>query len=259
MRLAQLARKIGITQGEIVEVLTKSGFHTQENGNTKLGEEEIDHLYAHYKIDTKTDSDSEDNVEIELDSTSSEEEEEGLEQTADIEDIPDPLQKDDMGVSVEDATPDEEEPSELHEQESEPEIIRAKKVKLEGIKVVGKIDLPEPVEPKETEETTKEKKRPVKIERRRKERKKGRKKLSYSEKVKKEELKAERDKKQKERLIKQKKKQHYFENVQPKVAAKPRKKTSKKKVQNTVPKRVKPQYKNPLRKFWAWLNGEYDV
>lgn len=258
MRLAQLARKIGITQGEIVEVLTKSGFHTQENGNTKLGQEEIDYLYAHYKIDTNTDSDSEDNLEIEGDSTSTEEEE-VLEQTADIEEIPDPLQKDDMEVSAEDATTDEEEPSALLEQESEPEIIRAKKVKLEGIKVVGKIDLPELVEPKEVEKPVKEEKKEARPAKRHKERRKGRKKPSYSEKVKKEEQRAERERKKTKQLIKEKKKRHYFEKVQPKVAATPKKKTSKKKFANTAPKKVKPQYKNPIRKFWAWLNGEYDV
>ncbi len=256
MRLAQLARKIGITQGEIVEVLSKNGFQTAENGNTKLEQEEIDLLYNHYKIDPTVEGDDEDTTEIEPDTSEAQDQ---IKETSDVDEIAESSQKQDPEDTSEHINVEESKTQESQDPEIEPEIIRAKKVKLEGIKVVGKIDLPEPVAPKETEETTKEKKRPVKIERRRKERKKGRKKLSYSEKVKKEELKAERDKKQKERLIKQKKKQHYFENVQPKVAAKPKKKTSKKKFENTTPKRVKPQYKNPLRKFWAWLNGEYDV
>ena len=257
MRLAQLARKIGITQGEIVETLSNKGFKIEENGNTKLSQQELDLIFDHYNLDVQNDTSEKELATEDIEEDTSEAESEVIiEETEHVEDLPEP-QTEDVVASQEYISVEAEDKTEL--QQPEPEVIRAKKVKLEGIKVVGKIDLPEPVEPKQTEESVKEKTKDIKPKRRRNERRKQRKKLSYSEKVKKEEQKAEREKKKKKRLIKEKKKKHYFEKVQPKVAAKPKKKASKKKFTSTAPKKVKPHYKNPIRKFWAWLNGEYDV
>lgn len=276
MRLAQLARKIGITQSEIVRVLSENGFETNENGNTKLSDKELTLIYDHFNIDNSPEM-SDSNIE----KTESENIAEQTNESTDLEDNntenlietehneePDPDQITESSVELQDPTDIEPSPAnddsvEAQGEVEEKEVIRAKKVKLEGIKVVGKIELPEPKQSEEAETETKEaeKEKPTrkKAERKSRKKNKGRKQLSYSDKVKREEEQALKEKKRKERRIKEKKKKHYFEKVQPKVAAKPKKKTSKKKVQNTAPKRVKPQYKNPIRKFWAWLNGEYDV
>lgn len=275
MRLAQLARKIGITQSEIVNVLSGKGLEISENGNSKLSEEEVELIYAHFNIESEQDTPLSDAVETPqtIEEPVAAEEEESKEAQTDIAEVEQPKVDDnEIAAGLKEESTSDEPDSAKHltstdpgpsdeEIEAEKEVIRAKKVKLEGIKVLGKIELPEPKEKLEEEpkEPKKEKLLKKKTDKRNKRKSKGRKQLSYSEKIKREEEQALREKKKKERRIKEKKKKHYFEKVQPKVAAKPKKKTTQKKVKNTTPKRVKPQYKNPIRKFWAWLNGEYDV
>ena len=152
-------------------------------------------------------------------------------------------------------------------------MIKVRKVKLEGIKVVGKIDLPEkPVketldDSNDSEEIIAEK--PVKESRAakesfdRKRTKKSRgtkqKQLSYEERQKLQEREKFRARRKKEYEEKKRKKKFYEENLQPKLNLTPKK---NKKKQNTVSthkskKKVAP-HKNPIRRLWAWLNGEYD-
>ncbi|MEL7147562.1 MAG: hypothetical protein AAFO69_14400, partial [Bacteroidota bacterium] len=91
------------------------------------------------------------------------------------------------------------------------EIIRAKLVKLEGIKVVGKIDLPPPPKPKEkTEEAPKDRQREIRQRdgRRRNKRKQP---LSLKEKQERDKKREERAKLKKEKEAKEKKKRHYIE------------------------------------------------
>ena len=266
MRLAQLARKIGKTQNEIVEVLKDKGHDVNENGNSKLSDEAIMVIHDHFgivEVEAEPEAeDTEDDVvvvneesnESLVDNTDRKHEPtDEIEERSDVEN--DNIELPPANNEVENETHSEE------TKEAEREIIRAKKVKLDGIKVLGKIELPEPKEKEasETNETKNEERTSKKAARKSKRHIKGRKKISFTEKVKREEEKAAREKKKKEKRIKEKKKQHYFKNVQPKVAPKPKKKTATKKVRSTTPKRVKLQYKNPIRKFWAWLNGEYDV
>ena len=167
------------------------------------------------------------------------------------------------------------------ENSDEIELIKAKKVKLDGIKVVGKIELPEKPkkeidDPKETkvetnevktvEKTTKQRTSPAGgqksvnrgFDRNRKKSPKGRNRnpLSYEEKLKKEEKEKLRKRRQIDKTEKKRKKKYYEKNIQPKITSKPKKKKQIHADTDSKPKVV--VHKNPLKRLWSWLNGEYD-
>src|SRR5690242_5431219 len=48
MRLGQMARKLGVTQGEIVRYLTGKNVRVDEGSNVKLDESQMRLLYAHF-------------------------------------------------------------------------------------------------------------------------------------------------------------------------------------------------------------------
>ena len=156
------------------------------------------------------------------------------------------------------------------------ELIKAKKVKLEGIKVVGKIEIPvkakkveiadkDENKPEQQPDTKKEngstrnernkneikKKRSLKAE-------KNRQPLTYEEKLKLEEKEKRRIQKQKARKEKELKKKFYLKNIQPKTIGPPKKK--RKSLVGNQPQTTQNviKHKNPIRRFWAWLNGAYD-
>jgi len=255
MRLAQLARQLGITQSDITSALTKHGFEEKTHGNSKLEHEEIDVLYKLFNYQQEINEQKESDTSPEANTDASWEK-----ALTSIDSKEEPKANDRSDEIDKDERKDEEN----NQENSKPtEIIRAKKVKLEGIKVVGKIDLPEPKE-KETKEEKSVAEKPQRDRSRKSNFKKGsknrgRRKLSYEEKLKKEAKRIEREKEARKKKIKDKKKKHYFENVQPKSKpVKSKKKAKKKHIVRTFQKKEKPQYKNPIRKFWAWLNGEYD-
>jgi hypothetical protein len=156
------------------------------------------------------------------------------------------------------------------------ELIKAKKVKLEGIKVIGKIEIPEkakkveitekdknkpeqqPDAKKETGTTRYEsnkndirKKRSLKAE-------KNRPPLTYDEKLKLEEKEKRRIQKQKARKEKELKKKFYLKNIQPKNIGQPKKKRKSSVGDHVQATQKVIKHKNPIRRFWAWLNGAYD-
>ncbi|MEL6561643.1 MAG: hypothetical protein AAFQ94_25875 [Bacteroidota bacterium] len=150
--------------------------------------------------------------------------------------------------------------------EDESAVIRAKLVKLEGIKVVGKIDLPPPPQPKvkeEKEENAESGTANQRSHRGRKSRKnnRNRKPESLRQKQEKEKRKQERERRAQEKKVKAKKKQHYIEKLEKghinKIATSKRTKSQKRKAaENRKPMIQKS--KNPVKRFWHWLNGKYD-
>lgn len=171
------------------------------------------------------------------------------------------------------------------------ELIKTEKPVLEGLKVVGKIELPEPKKPVEkTEEDaeTEEKtdKSSQKNDRRkggRNDRGKGRNGRNQRQRLspleyerQKAERLAKKKKQEAERKLKQKKEEHYKARLDAKLKAK--KKTSPAKPKKKVaqeeeamaplpingmsrPKPVAPKakkQKGALKRFWGWLNGESD-
>lgn len=155
------------------------------------------------------------------------------------------------------------------------ELIKAKKVKLEGIKVIGKIDIPEKVkkvhtsdEEVKTKPDQNELKSDSAVNKDKQKKKfnkqkslkadKNRRPLSYEEKLKLEEREKLRLQKQKARKEKERKKKYYLKNIQPKAVGQPVKKKNKVIDENILTKPKVVVHKNPLRRFWDWLNGVYD-
>jgi hypothetical protein len=288
MRLTTLARKIQITPTKVIEFLTKQNIKIDNGINTKLDDEIVRMTMEEFMPDA-----IEDLVVMEIETpeigeaiaepleileTETKEapeaiaieaeviqevvvQEESVPAVSDIKQKPEPkagtVEDLEMGLS------------------EDIELIRAKKVKLEGIKVVGKIELPEKpkkaeakaddgenAEEQPTENAESKKVRPPKdrkkLDKQRNHNgKKSRKPLSYEERLKIEEREKRRIRKQKERKEKERKKKYYLENIQPKTTGQTRKK-KKQSVEIASGSKKAAEYKNPLRRLWAWLNGEYD-
>lgn len=141
------------------------------------------------------------------------------------------------------------------------DIIRAKLVKLEGIKVVGKIDLPPPPKPKEkSEESTTDRKREPRYRDGRRNRKR-KEPLSFKEKQERDKKREERARVKQEKATKAKKKQHYYERMEQTGALKSMQERQMK--AKTVKSRPESgqstkKSKNPVKRLWHWLNGKYD-
>lgn len=173
------------------------------------------------------------------------------------------------------------------------ELIKTEKPVLEGLKVVGKIDLPELKKPvvkgEETIEKTEENESSKVNRSRRNDRnsrgrgqrgKKERKRLSPLEyERQKAQRQAKKKKQEAERKLKKKKEEHYKATLEAKAKAKARRKkqpVKPKKVTAQIEEtlaplpingmsRPKPEVKkekkkqrSPLKRFWSWLNGDYD-
>ncbi|MEM9391061.1 MAG: hypothetical protein AAGA02_11340 [Bacteroidota bacterium] len=239
MRLFQLARKLSTTTDNLISVLEQHNHEIENQSNAKLTEEQEQILTTHFN--------------------SIQEEESRIKEI----ELP---EKEPIEIEVEKPEPDEvaEEVQEIPEKEPEKdvesndevEVIRVKKVKLDGPKVLGKIELPEPAakaEPKRKEEN---RKREVKSKRR----KSSRKSLTPEQLRLKERKEKEQQRRREERKKKKNRTKYYQENIQ--LKPDPVKKIKKKKIvedkiQTSTPKKVE-KHSNPVKRLWAWLNGEYD-
>jgi len=159
MRLGQLARKLDISPTQIINFLTENGIQISEGSNVKLDsqqEEEIIRKFGNNLLEIPFESNE---LETVLDETIEENEsgtstnEPGQQET-----------HDQPQLSEENADSENSETPEVPKvQEEEMELIKAPKVTLPGLKVVGRIDLPEPKEtqeeiPEESEEPADSKK-----------------------------------------------------------------------------------------------------
>lgn len=130
MRLGQLARKLSLRPSQLVDFLSEKNIETQEGSNARLDDvhvewiiqefaperlEEILHPIAEEKLPEVI---VEESVAIEPEITTEVKQEEPVAET-------------------------EDQPASEVKQE-EPEVIRVQKIELSGLKVLGKIDLPEP-------------------------------------------------------------------------------------------------------------------
>ncbi|MGK7390368.1 MAG: hypothetical protein ACNS60_08450 [Candidatus Cyclobacteriaceae bacterium M2_1C_046] len=247
MRLAQLARKLDIPKTEIIKFLSSRNISIETHGNTKVDQEYVDLLESKFGKKPSEEKPVSSSEEVVSADPKKPQDEASDEKTEELK--PEPT-------------------SEI--QEKPVEVIRPKKVKLQGIKVLGKIELPEPAKKKEEEEdkgnaediaqTEITPKKHVRKDSRKyiKKDRKPRRELSLEEKQKRAEQKRLREERKRKKELKEKKKRFYEKQVLAKVS--PTKKSKKKKkeepVQSTKKQVVKP--KNIFRRFWAWLNGEYD-
>jgi hypothetical protein len=301
MRLTTLARKINISPGQLIEFLEKNDKEVSNGQHTKLDHETIDMVMDHFMPEHKVET-TEAPSEIQV--PEAEKEDESADSAISKETEPGELAEDTVPEMIEIPeakvntpeikidTPEEKivtpEANDTIEQgqgprsgtiedlenEEDIDLIRVKKVKLEGIKVVGKIDLPEKpkkevAETDQGEDATSDtgvepaKRTPSrgrKFDRNRKKNRKqhGRRSLSYEEKLKEEEREKLKMRRRRENEEKRRKTKYYEKNIKPKIASAPKKKHKKKTDNFQSPQPEISIHKNPLIRFWEWLNGKYD-
>lgn len=128
MRLAQLARKIGVKPSEIATFLANKNLPIEESSNTKVSDDQVEEVLMHYAPghlpSAKYDEPGIEPEEM-IESTSAQ-------QSIEIDDVA--LDEPDKAEGV--ITKDND--------TSIKEVIKPVLVELPGLKVVGKIDLPEP-------------------------------------------------------------------------------------------------------------------
>src|SRR5688572_12179663 len=118
MRLGQLARKLDLRPAEIIEFLATKNIHQEDDVNAKLADDYVALVFQQFKPEKKVEkiSDVTAPVSIPADLTSAEQV---------------------FDENIETASIEETEVSEKNE------VIKAPKVELSGLKVLGKIELPE--------------------------------------------------------------------------------------------------------------------
>ena len=250
MRLGQAARSFNTTTDKIAGLLKENFREVSSHPNVKVTDEEMEFLNSFFAPQ----EDEQEEV-TQTEAIVSEEEaqvEDQSETPAFIEELRPKV------ITLE---------KEFTEQTEGLDSYKAEKVSLDGLKVVGKIDLPEPKPKEEKVETEENKeKRPERkrSDRNRKNRSRGRKELSPAEVRAKEERLAYKKKVEQENRQKTLKKQHYENNVKSKLQS-PKPKKKKRKVIVESGNRIhqvkhveKAKKATGLKRFWLWLNGAYD-
>jgi hypothetical protein len=239
MRLGQLARKLALRQSDIIDFLAQRNIRIDESSNTRLEDELVILIMKHYAPTRE----EEVREELAIETTEPE-------PTAEKEDISEiaPVEN-----SVE------------NEGASLPDVIRVPKIELSGLKVVGKIELPEPkkkepesTSPEPTSETDTEKKntvdrKAVHHKRPKREHRQGSNPIAQQrerearEAAEKRRIEAEREK--------EKRKQHYHNKVKrirPPKSVKPARME-----QPPQPRVIEKQPTTLLGRFWRWLRYDH--
>jgi len=147
MRLAQLARKIGVKPSEIATFLANKNLPIEDSSNAKVADDQLEIVLLEYAPSMLP------SVEVGEPQEMAEEKTEPT-SVAERLDVPE-----DIGLAETD------EPSEIiieENDETTKEVIKPVLVELPGLKVVGKIDLPEPKKKEEENLKDNEEKLPVK-------------------------------------------------------------------------------------------------
>jgi len=265
MRLGQLSRQLDVSSDKIVKLLNDNFREVNNHPNIKLTEEELAFVQNQFQpVAEEVIPEVKELVEDEQQEVSSE----------DIETTPEEQEAPEFIESLRPQVITLEE--EFLAQTDGVELYKTEKPHLEGLKVVGKIDLPEPVIKEKSEEAIEKPTRRTRERnanrRDRKSRTKNRNTLSPAEERKKAERLALKKKFEQEQRLKEQKRKHYEENVRAKLsktASKKKKKAVKATDQHVAPttqtvhhgaspRKSTPTTKNPLKRFWLWLNGAYD-
>ncbi|WMN07460.1 hypothetical protein QYS48_28825 [Marivirga arenosa] len=277
MRLAQAARKLSMTTEEIVDFLQLRGIEIEKDSNTKLSAESIQVLYKYFEIEEEEPVEK---VEVQPDEIQDEQADANI-PTEEEAEVNEEIVSEKLGQeeSNEIAEPQQEEKveevqasekksfktvGELLESEDETTdedlVIKAPKVELKGLNVVGKIDLPEP-KPKEEKQEDKPDKLQPRVKKNyqkgnNKKSRRNRKELTPAQIRQKEEEREERKRKRIEKEKKKKREEFYKENILKPKQEEQKKKTKKKKIK-VVEQKIQPNQPKPktvLGKFWRWLN-----
>ena len=146
MRLGQLARKLSLRPSQLVDFLAENNIHSEEGSNTRLADEHTKLIVEHFAPESLEEIMKP-----------------AVEETPQIAEAETEIMQAESIVTVSEQKTEEEEPVVLAEDkpvDELPEVIRVQKIELSGLKVLGKIDLPEPKkkEPKPESELTGEEK-----------------------------------------------------------------------------------------------------
>lgn len=290
MRLGQFSRKYEIKSNEVVEVLDKHFRSVNNHPNVKLTDEELAFLLTHFDTEltdegqispdtpletTKKPEGTTSNLTESANDTEAEEnqitdQETSLTHPKFEKDVASdlPSQTDTSGSIAKESPKVISLEKEYEEQTKDVETIKAEKPKLDGLKVLGKIDIPEPKEKIVKEEETEAQKKKVKesTSRNKRPRKSQKQTLSLEEQRKRKERLAWKKKQLEQKRLKEKRRKHYERQLQKKKEvqkATPLKKEKattqvaepEPKAKTTPTKAVK---QNPIKSFWKWLNGAYD-
>jgi hypothetical protein len=130
MRIGQLARRLGVPPSDILGFLATQNIETETGTNSRIGDDLVARVVGHFAPEKLSEILAAPPVEEPIEQTPIVEVTE-TEVTEVIEETPTHAVEETVGEA--DATPEE-----------PVEVIRVSKVELQGLKVLGKIDLPEP-------------------------------------------------------------------------------------------------------------------
>lgn len=227
MRLGQLARKLGVSPSDIMDFLGNHQIALPEGSNTRLEQDHVGLVLQHFSPAM---------METILSPAKTETEEEPVLEEPQQEDLTDSAPVDiQPETSPEAETADESPISQFTPLEPEKnDLIKAPKIELPGLKVVGKIDLPEPKkkEPKPVENAagdTPESQPEEKNHQRTKGRRQGNKRQRHNRSDKnpialqreREARAAEKKKQLQKQLEKERRTQRYLKKIKPAVPTKP--------------------------------------
>lgn len=274
MRLRQLARKLEVNPNRLLEILSENGHNVENDPNFKLTEEQeqlINSKITPKKVDLIEVVEEVEN-EVELEEVTPAPKKKALPKKIELKEPKAKKVEAPKIYSLE---------KEIEEKTKDIELIKAPKLKLDGLKVLGKIDLPAPKqkpvkELKEVENQALEQPKPIRANKTT-DRKRQPERKPRPNSLELERRRIEREAKQKreaeEKHLKALKEKHYRETVlakQKASAAKKKKKATQPVTPTTLieeqkmnkPKGQKTQKvvkkKSALGRFWAWLNGAYD-
>ncbi|XOV91897.1 MAG: hypothetical protein ACFHWX_17025 [Bacteroidota bacterium] len=245
MRISSLARKIKLKPSELIAFFENHDIVLDSGAHTKLSEDQVEMVYEEFAPEFQS-PEKEEITEPEVETTEVPEISEAVDNEPEIESIEASPQEE--GKPEEE--PEPEEPSE------EIEVIRAPKITLPGLKVKGKIDLPEPKKPEPKEETESEKE--LTNKRRDRQRRDRKRENDYNPVAAARKRKEQKEEKERLAELKKKKKaktQHYYK-IQQKVAKSKREKSDNIiEVSDSKKVEVNATKKNVFQKFWKWFNS----
>lgn len=269
MRLGQLSRQLDVSTEKISKLLNDNFREVSSHPNVKLTEEEL--FFVKSKLGPISETNPEPVVEVQAPEIEKKQDDsitEAAEKSEDKKKIPEFIEElRPQVITLED---------EFLAQTDGLEVYKAEKPHLEGLKVVGKIELPEPLVKEKSEDEAKKEVRKIrdrKTNRREDARRRsGSSGSSLVEERKKAERLAKKKKFEDEKKLRELKKKHYDQNVKAKIVKSPPKKKKKpvpatvthsapntSTVKQRIPsKKATPKSTNLLKRFWLWLNGAYD-
>ena len=258
MRISSLARKIKVKPSELIMFCEQNAIELDSGAHSKLSPDQVEKIYAEFapeflQQEDKTLEDSVDEAPEPIDVPESTEEV--------VEASNEPVPPKEEPAMVEEEVTQERARDNITEKEEEVteeevEVIRAPKITLPGLKVKGKIDLPEPKkpEPKEEKQLEEEKNQSKKKSRRRKKGKNGEDYNPVAAARKRKQLREEKERIAELNRKKKAKAQHYYK-IQQKVAKTKQEKSKEQPVGRTKNTSQEPAGpKNIFQRFWRWFN-----